>query len=327
MAAPNRFSWGWRPSIGIILVTVATLITLISIRCSTEESAPAVSPTTTTSANEESDSSTSATASDVAPTGNDPTTADLSPATLDRVVDGDTIDVVITDQVETVRIIGINAPENHECFAQDATDALAELLRSDQVWLLADRSDRDQYGRLLRYVWTNAAGEGPSVGEQLVAGGYAIARRYPPDTGHADRHDEAQRAAQELALGLWAPDACGPVTSGATIAIGELNYDAPGDDNQNLNGEWIDLINTGTERVDLTGWMLRDESTVHRFSFPSGFTLGPSEMVRVFSGCGPNSASELYWCSTHSAIWNNAGDTAFVLDPTGNVVASFTYTN
>jgi hypothetical protein len=45
----------------------------------------------------------------------------------------------------------------------------------------------------------------------------------------------------------------------------------------------------------------------------------------VFTGCGQDTGDELYWCNTGSAIWNNSGDTAFLLDPAGNVVYSYAY--
>jgi hypothetical protein len=33
----------------------------------------------------------------------------------------------------------------------------------------------------------------------------------------------------------------------------------------------------------------------------------------------------LFWCFTSSAIWNNDGDTVFVLDPSGNIVVTYPY--
>src|SRR3954453_19477463 len=85
-----------------------------------------------------------------------------TPATVDsagssvpvvKVVDGDTLDVERPDgSVERVRIIGINTPESSECFSPDATNELERLVGDRSVELVTDHSDRDQYGRLLRYV-------------------------------------------------------------------------------------------------------------------------------------------------------------------------------
>ncbi|MBA2282415.1 MAG: lamin tail domain-containing protein, partial [Acidimicrobiia bacterium] len=120
------------------------------------------------------------------------------------------------------------------------------------------------------------------------------------------------------------PDACGPAaTAGAAaVEVADLRLDAAGPDAENLNDEWVELRNTGAVAVDLTGWRVRDESSSHRFAFPAGFTLEAGAAVRVRSGCGPDTASDLFWCVSGSAVWNNDGDTAFLLDPSGNVVAT-----
>ena len=148
--------------------------------------------------------------------------------------------------------------------------------------------------------------------------------RYPPDTAHSYRFDAAQEEAETASRGMWAPDACGEAAE-ADLVIVELRYDAEGDDSQNLNDEWIRIRNNGTRAVDLTGWGIKDESASNRFRFPSGFTLLPDAGVTVYSGCGDNTDTALYWCSTGSAIWNNSGDTVLVTDPAGNTHTSHSY--
>jgi micrococcal nuclease len=141
-----------------------------------------------------------------------------------RVVDGDTLEVSGPDGERTVRIVGINAPESAECFGELATDALAELVKDEALVLVADRSDVDRFGRALRYVETI---DGVDVGAELVAGGFAIARRYPPDDARADFYARLQREAQDARRGLWAPDACGPSdVDGVEIGV-EVNAEPP----------------------------------------------------------------------------------------------------
>ena len=81
--------------------------------------------------------------------------------------------------------------------------------------------------------------------------------------------------------------------------------------------------------VNLTGWVVKDESASHRYPFPAGFTLLAGETVTIHTGCGTDettdAGTDLFWCFTGSAIWNNDGDTAFVLDPNGNIVATHPY--
>lgn len=47
--------------------------------------------------------------------------------------------------------------------------------------------------------------------------------------------------------------------------------------------------------------------------------------MTIRSGCGQPTSTDLYWCSTRSAVWNNSGDTAFIIDPNGNIHSSSTY--
>jgi micrococcal nuclease len=219
-----------------------------------------------------------------------------------------------------VRLIGINSPEGGECFAAEATQALDSALAAQTFQMTSDVSERDQFDRLLRYLWLS---DGTFVNEDLVRGGFALAREYPPDILHADRLATAQAEAQEAGRGMWAPEACGPA-SAASIEIVHVEYDAPGNDNENLNGEWVVIANAGDSAQLLTGWVLKDESASHRYHFPRGFSLNLGVEVRVHTGCGTDTPTALYWCSG-GAIWNNDGDTAFLLDDHGNIADHYAY--
>jgi len=238
-------------------------------------------------------------------------------ATVTEVVDGDTLEVRLAGgRVERLRLVGINTPEDGECLAHEAARRLEALVGDRRVQLMRDVSERDQYDRLLRHVLV----EGRSVGEVLVAEGLAFSRAYPPDTGQQAVLDAAQARAQEAQIGLWAPDSCGPITN-ASIAVGAVRTDPPGDESQTPNEEWIEVVNTGTRPVDLTGWGVQDESASHRYAFPDGFRLAPDAGVRLRTGCGADSDTDLHWCVSGSAVWNNDGDTVFITDPSGNIAA------
>lgn len=163
-----------------------------------------------------------------------------------------------------------------------------------------------------------------SVNEEMVRRGAAISRRYPPDTAIAVRFERAQEDAQANQAGLWAPTACGPAANADLIVI-DIVYDAPGNDNENLNEEWIEIRNDGTTLVDLTGWGIKDESATNRYAFPDRFTLASDETVIIYTGCGEDFGTVLFWCATRSAVWNNDGDTAFLTDASGNTHTSYGY--
>jgi micrococcal nuclease len=242
---------------------------------------------------------------------------ELGPArvVVTHVVDGDTIEVRFDDgREEEVRLIGINTPEEGECLADEASALLRNLVEGEVVTLRRDRTDRDQYDRLLRYVVLG----GLSVGDAMVESGLAISRAYPPDVAQQAALDAAQARAQEAERGRWAPDACGRPST-ADVAVGEVQTDPPGDESQSLNEEWVEVTNGGDGAVDLTGWGVQDESSSHRFSFPDGYGLPAGGTVRIHSGEGRPTATDLYWGQAGSAIWNNDGDTVFLIDPAGNV--------
>lgn len=244
-----------------------------------------------------------------------PLASDAEPVTILSITDGDTLHVRFADGSSAeVRLIGINTPEANECFSEEATLVLEVLAPvGGQLGMTSDVSDVDQFDRLLRYLWVG----GMSVNEESVRRGAAISRRYAPDTAMATRFEEAQAEAKEAGLGLWAPEACGP-RADANLSVIAVEYDAPGNDNENLNEEWIQIFNGGDNVVDMSGWSIKDESASNRYEFPALFVLGAGESVTIYSGCGDDFGAFLYWCAGSSAVWNNDGDTVFLLDPNGN---------
>ncbi|HST05696.1 MAG TPA: thermonuclease family protein [Chloroflexia bacterium] len=135
----------------------------------------------------------------------------LVQAELSRVVDGDTIDVVMGGQTMRVRLIGMDTPETNGapiCYGQEATAYTQHLLDAvgGKLWLEKDISETDRYGRLLRYVWLTSPTEsapGTMLDEQLVADGYAQVSTFPPDVKYVDRLVEAERTAKAAKRGLW----------------------------------------------------------------------------------------------------------------------------
>lgn len=130
-----------------------------------------------------------------------------------KVVDGDTIDINMNGKIERIRLIGIDAPESVdprkdvECFGLDASAKLKELLISGTVYVAADKtqSDRDIYGRLLRYVWNE---DNMFINENMIKEGYAREYTYKNPYKYQKDFQMMQRYAQELKLGLWSDNAC-----------------------------------------------------------------------------------------------------------------------
>ena len=131
------------------------------------------------------------------------------------VTDGDTIRVLMPDGTnEPVRLIGIDAPEDGSLLDQEATDHLEELVLGKDVRMVVDVSDRDRFGRLLRYLYVGDL----FVNAEMVRAGLAIAKRYEPDTAMASVLEAAERGAESAALGLFSPEATTTVATTTTTA-------------------------------------------------------------------------------------------------------------
>ena len=129
-------------------------------------------------------------------------------AVVVRNVDGDTVVLEIDGQEEPVRLIGIDTPESVapdrpvECFGVEAKEETASLLPVGTVVRLErDVEARDRYDRLLAYVFR--VDDDLFVNLALVAGGFAEARAYPPNTARQAELDAAEATARTAGRGLW----------------------------------------------------------------------------------------------------------------------------
>lgn len=99
------------------------------------------------------------------------------------------------------------------------------------------------------------------------------------------------------------------------LVLGPKNIDAPGDDNLNLNAEWVSISCTrGT--VDLVSWKMMDDYG-WTFVFPK-VILYEGDTVTIYTGCGKNTDASLFWCHDN-AIWNNSGDKLYLYKPDGSL--------
>lgn len=130
-----------------------------------------------------------------------------------RVVDGDTIDVLVNGKRERVRILGINTPETVDprkpvqCFGRQASAKAKSILNNQTVGLESDptQSDRDKYGRLLRYVFLS---DGTDFGLTMIQMGFAYEYTYDLPYKKQTVYKAAQKEAEEKSLGLWNESTC-----------------------------------------------------------------------------------------------------------------------
>jgi micrococcal nuclease len=201
----------------------------VSTAAPTAPTAPtaATSPTTT--------ASPVAQATQSSPVTSSTATANLPPLTADplapivgpvvSVYDGDTLTVVVGGEKESVRPLGIDAPElenkglgiTGECYGEQSRDAARGLLAGTTVRLTVDPQQgdpgddyRDLHGRLLRYVQVpldtgdiTTATDSVDFGDYQIRHGNAwVYEQYPVE--RTPQYMTEMQQAQQDHEGLWA---------------------------------------------------------------------------------------------------------------------------
>jgi endonuclease YncB( thermonuclease family) len=125
------------------------------------------------------------------------------------VIDGDSLQVDIGGQIESVRLIGIDAPElPGGCFGLAAKSQAGRILSGKEVRLEPDTSqaNRDTYGRLLRYV---ILPDGINFNRLMLAKGYAREFTFKSPYRYQSSFMLAEQTAKAHRAGLWSDTACG----------------------------------------------------------------------------------------------------------------------
>jgi endonuclease YncB( thermonuclease family) len=181
---------------------------------------------------------------------------DAQTATVSRAVDGDTLE--LSEEIEgtdTVRLIGVDAPETDdevEPYGPEAAAFTAESLEGEEVLLELDEGEKDTYGRLLAYVWTE---DGELFNEALLAGGYATLTIVEPNDRYAACLEAAELTARDAGVGLWGTEQDEPATEETT---GPEAEDAPeptdGEDGgrEGLSGGTADFTSSGDGEPERT---------------------------------------------------------------------------
>lgn len=126
-------------------------------------------------------------------------------AVVTRVVDGDTVEVQLDGEIEDVRYIGVDTPETVkpgapvDCFGPQASDFNHRLVERRRVRLVFGVERRDQYGRLLAYVYLGNR----FVNAELLRRGLAETLTIPPNDRFAARFERLEIAAARAGRGLW----------------------------------------------------------------------------------------------------------------------------
>jgi len=258
---------------------------------------------------------------------NPPFAQGMEKAIVVSIVDGDTIKVELDGVRKTLRYIGIDTPEVGQPYFEESDQANRSLIPTGSiVYLEKDVSETDPFDRILRYVYLPNE---TFVNGALVAMGMAFVKAYPPDTKHQEFLFSLEEQAKSDQVGMWATILYTPTPEPSAPIINLIvdrscsQFDSPGNDNETKEEEYVCITNKGSASVIMNGWRIVDEAG-HSYSFQN-FNLGAGSSVKVRTGCGIDTTTDLYWCFGQSAIWNNGGDTASLYDDSSQLITELSY--
>jgi len=132
--------------------------------------------------------------------------------TVTEVVDGDTIKL---SDGRRIRYISIDAPEEEECFAQEAKEINSDLVLSKKVRLEMDTNEMDRFGRYLAYVYLQDEEKKIFVNEFLLIEGAAEFFLDTVNLRYQNLLVQAAEKAHQENKGLW--QTCAPDSKGCQI--------------------------------------------------------------------------------------------------------------
>ncbi|MFD4632549.1 lamin tail domain-containing protein [Streptomyces sp. NPDC058284] len=131
-------------------------------------------------------------------------------------------------------------------------------------------------------------------------------------------------AATALSVSLLAasPASAATVRHQGGLHLAYIQYDSPGRDNRSnssLNAEWVNIHNSSRSALQLKGYKLKD-NTGYTYTFGS-YKIGAGKTVKVRTGKGRDASGVRYW-GRGNYVWNNTGDKARLLRPSGSQLDS-----
>jgi endonuclease YncB( thermonuclease family) len=271
------------------------------------------------------------------------------PATVKAVDDGDTLKVRMPHVGKVdVRVTGINAMElttySHTptsrrgyCHALEAQSFVESLVRGPRrhIRLAAQFKSSRSGRRIRRSVLVRKDGGWRDLGALELAAGHALWLPNSVETAHNRQYAKLATAAIQAQRNLYDPDACGVGPDQDVPLSLRVNWDANGDDERILNGEYVDIRNDGDRPISLGGWYFRDSALrVKRgrpgYPFPAGTMVQPNSSIRLRVGCGLNYLTQYFWCLKESVFENvrrskGSGDGGYLFDPQGDLRVSRLY--
>ena len=181
-------------------------------------------------------------------------------ATVERVVDGDTVKVKFEDgSSESLRILLIDTPEDtkeKQYLGDVATSFAKENIKSgDTVYVETDGAKTDKYGRYLGYLWYDASGnkDYKMYNEEVVRAGLARVGYIYDAVRHLDKMKSAENEAKQGKKYIWSID--GYATDKGfdqSLAPSSNNTNNESDIYQNTNNSEVVYANISSKKYHTT---------------------------------------------------------------------------
>ncbi len=249
-------------------------------------------------------------------------------ATVMEVIEGDVISIMFPGgRMETVKLLGIEVPDTDptdnqphkykeitdlRCLAdagRDAKQFINSLLVGENCSIELDQNaGLRENGMLLGYIYNNG-----DFNKRLVEEGYA----FVSDINYSKKQEyvKIQNEMAQKKIGLWRCT-CDKELTTLTVGFFKINNDAMGDDQTNLNDEYIVLKNYGDSSTNLYNWSLRNNRN-ESYTMPD-ITMDPGDTITLHSGSGVNTPSD-YYLGSNSPIWDNQHDSAHLYNSEGKL--------
>lgn len=213
-------------------------------------------------------------------------------AYVTRIVDGDTIHINLNGNDETVRFLGINTPEKGKEYYKEAKDFLIKNIENNSVEILRDITDKDQYGRKLRYIFY----DNRLINVEILENGLATSFMLD-NLIYETKLKNAENFAKNNRIGLWERSSS---NCAECIKLKEIN----------ANEDFFVLENDCDFNCNLNGWVVKDDAN-HFFKI-NDLNAGESEKydsLIIFK----------------KEVWNDNGDRFFLRDEKGKLVVFYEY--
>jgi len=208
---------------------------------------------------------------------------------VSKVVDGDTIKDLSGN---SYRLLGINTPEKAKPYYQEAKNFLIEGIENKSVEVLRDATDKDQYGRKLRYVFY----DNRLINVEILEKGFATSFMLD-SLIYENKLKTAENFAKENQIGLWerSSDICA-----SCISLEKLE---PIED-------YFIIKNNCNHNCILAGWLVKDDAN-HFFKIDN-----------LNAGDDKKYDSMIIF---KKEVWNDKGDRFFMRDKNGKLVVFYEY--